>query len=356
MLSIGFVVTPGFPVMSLAALSVFEFANFSAEKPLYDIHVLSEDGGPIPSASGTSLETTAFGDRRFDTLIIGGNTRAVPTSPKLLAFLSSAAKTSRRISSICTGVFALADAALLGNRRVTTHWLFTDDLKARFPKVRLEADRIYIVDGPIWTAAGNSAGIDLAQQMLEADYGSDLARTVTRILVVDQQRSGGQSQHSALLDMNPKSDRIQHALAYARRNLRAALSVGDLANAAGLGPRQFSRAFRNATGASPAEAIASLRLEGGATDDRAKPTSDRSGHARNRIRRSGTDAPGLCACSRPVPTSAEARGGGRTGGARENGGNLNTTACAKRAREGRCRRLIRGHEPATGPFSGRPGG
>jgi transcriptional regulator GlxA family with amidase domain len=261
MLSIGFVVTPGFPVMSLAALSVFEFANFSAEKPLYDIHVLSEDGGPIPSASGTSLQTAAFGDRPFDTIIIGGNTRAVPTSPNLLAFVSSAAKTSRRVSSICTGVFALADAALLGNRRVTTHWLFTEELKARFPEVRLEADCIYIVDGPIWTAAGNSAGIDLTLHMLESDYGSDLARTVARILVVDQRRSGGQSQHSALLDMNPKSDRIQHALAYARRNLGAALSVGDLANAAGLGPRQFSRAFRNETGASPAKAIESLRLE-----------------------------------------------------------------------------------------------
>jgi transcriptional regulator GlxA family with amidase domain len=261
MLSIGFVVTPGFPVMSLAALSVFEFANFSAEKQLFDIHVLSEDGGPIPSASGTSRQTTAFGDRCFDTLIVGGNTRVVPTSPKLLAFVSAAANTSRRLSSICTGVFALADAALLGNRRVTTHWLFTDELKTPFPEVRLEADRIYIVDGPIWTAAGNSAGIDLTLHMLESDYGSDLARTVARILVVDQQRSGAQSQHSALLDMNPKSDRIQHALAYARRNLRAALSVADLANAAGLGPRQFSRAFRIETGTTPAKAIENLRLE-----------------------------------------------------------------------------------------------
>jgi transcriptional regulator GlxA family with amidase domain len=105
------------------------------------MHVLSEDGAPIPSASGTRLEATAFGDRRFDTIIIGGNTRAVPTSPKLLSFLSSAAKTSRPLSSISTGVFALADAAL-GNRRVTTRRLFTDELKTRFPEVRLEADRI----------------------------------------------------------------------------------------------------------------------------------------------------------------------------------------------------------------------
>ncbi len=261
MLTVGFVVTPGFTIMSLAALSVFEFANCSAEKRLYDIQVLSEDGTPIPSASGTYLETTAFGDRHFDTVIIGGNTRVIPTSSNLLAFVSATAKTSRRVSSICTGVFTLADAALLANRRVTTHWLFTEELKARFPEVRLEADRLYIVDGSIWTAAGNSAGIDLTLHMLENDYGSDLARSVARILVVDYQCSGGQSQHSALLEKHPKSDRIQDALAYARRNLRAALSVEDLAQAAGLGPRQFSRAFRTKTGISPAKAIETLRLE-----------------------------------------------------------------------------------------------
>jgi transcriptional regulator GlxA family with amidase domain len=176
--------------------------------------------------------------------------------------MSGAAKTARRISSICTGVFALADAGLLGDRRVTTHWLFTDELSTRFPEVRLERDRIFIVDGPIWTAAGNSAGIDLALHMLEKDFGADLAHSVARILVVDYQRSGGQSQHSPLLEINPKSDRIQDALAYVRQNLRKALSVQDLARVACLGPRQFSRAFRAETGMSPAKAIESLRLDG----------------------------------------------------------------------------------------------
>jgi transcriptional regulator GlxA family with amidase domain len=97
MLTVGFVVTPGFPVMSLAALSVFEFANYSAAKKLYDVQILSEDGMPVPSALGTSLETTAFDVAHFDTVIIGGNTCVVPTSPNLLAFMSGAAKTSRRI-------------------------------------------------------------------------------------------------------------------------------------------------------------------------------------------------------------------------------------------------------------------
>jgi transcriptional regulator GlxA family with amidase domain len=261
MLTVGFVVTPGFPVMSLAALSVFEFANHSSGEKLYDIKILSDDGMPVPSASGTSLETAAFNNGRFDTVIIGGNTRVMPTSRSLLAFVSSAAKTSRRISSICTGIFALADAGILGDRRVTTHWLFTEDLKTRFPEAQLVEDRIFIVDGPIWTAAGNTAGIDLTLHMLEEDYGSDLARMVARILVVDSQRSGGQSQHSALLELNPKSDRIQEALAYARQNLCKPLSVQKLAQSAGLGPRQFSRAFHAETGTSPAKAIESLRLD-----------------------------------------------------------------------------------------------
>ena len=261
MLTIGFVVSPGFPVMSLAALSVFEFANLSAEKVLYDIRILSEDGASVASASNTKLETSPFSSEYFDTLIIGGNTRVVPTSPKLHAFLLSNAKTSRRISSICTGVFALGDAGLLSNRRVTTHWLFTDELRTRFSEVWLDADRIFVVDGPIWTAAGNSAGVDLALYMLEQDFGTDLARTVAQILVVDLQRSGGQSQHSVLLGMTPKSDRIQNAMTYARRNLGKALLVEDLAVAAGLSPRQFSRAFRAETGRSPSKAIESLRLD-----------------------------------------------------------------------------------------------
>ncbi len=261
MLSIGFVVTPGFPVMSLAALSVFEFANIAAGKACYDVSVLSEHGGPVPTAMGTTLETIAFGSSEFDTIIIGGNTRVVPTTPGMQAFVAGAAKTSRRMSSVCTGVFALADAGLVENRRVTTHWIFTEELQAKFPGVRLEADRIYIVDGPIWTAAGNSAGIDLALHMLERDYGGDLAQAVAKILVVDYQRAGGQSQHSALLAINPKSDRIQDALSYARQNLRSVLSVEHLAQAARLSPRQFSRAFRAETGLSPAKAIESLRLE-----------------------------------------------------------------------------------------------
>ena len=261
MLTVGFVVTPEFPLMSLAALSVFEFANLRSPKPFYDVQILSEHGGKVATSLGATVDTLPFNDACVDTLIIGGNVRFVPTSPALLAFVGETARTARRIASICTGVFALADAGLLDGRRVTTHWLFTDELRAHRPGVRLDADRIFIVDGPVWTAAGNTAGIDLALAMLEADHGAELARTVARILVVDYRRAGGQAQQSALLELEPKSDRIQTALAYARSNLRASLSLESLAQVAGLGPRQFSRAFRAETGVSPAKAIERLRLE-----------------------------------------------------------------------------------------------
>ena len=174
--------------------------------------------------------------------------------------MEDVARTARRVSSICTGVFALAEAGLLEGRKATTHWMFTEALQTGFPSVKVERDRIYVQDGAMWTAAGNSAGIDLTLAMLESDFGAEAALSVARTLVVDHWRAGGQSQHSAMLELRPKSDRVQTALAYARSHLKAPLSVERLAEAAGLGPRQFSRTFRAATGASPAKAVESLRL------------------------------------------------------------------------------------------------
>jgi transcriptional regulator GlxA family with amidase domain len=129
------------------------------------------------------------------------------------------------------------------------------------PNVHVEEDRIFIIDGSVWTSAGMSAGIDLALGMIEKDFGAEIARSVARQLVVYHRRAGGQSQHSALLEINPKSDRIQSALAYARNNLKSRLTVEELADAAALSPRQFSRAFQAETGQTPAKAVENLRLE-----------------------------------------------------------------------------------------------
>jgi transcriptional regulator GlxA family with amidase domain len=261
MLRIGFVVSPGFQMMSFAAMSAFELANVSAGEMLYDIHLLSEFGGAVPSSLGMSIDTKPFDDPAFDTLIVSGLLEPITSSIRLIAFVQNALPACRRVASICTGAYILAEAGLLDGRRATTHWLVARDLQARFPKVRMEDDRIFIIDGPIWTSAGMSAGIDLALGMVEKDFGADLARSVAQKLVVYHRRAGGQSQHSALLEMDAKSDRIQSVLAYAKRNLRTPLTVEQLAEAAHLSPRQFSRAFRAETGQSPAKAVEHLRVE-----------------------------------------------------------------------------------------------
>jgi transcriptional regulator GlxA family with amidase domain len=258
---IGFIVFPGFQSMSFAAASVFEFANITTGEPFYDMHTISETGGPVRSSIGLVIETKAFSRAAFDTLIVGGGPQIVPTTPGLLSFVHKSLKTARRTASICTGAFVLAEAGILDGRRATTHWAYAPELQRRFPNVKVETDRIFIVDGPVWTSAGMTAGIDLALAMVEKDLSAEVARSVAQKLVVYHRRAGGQSQHSALLELAPKSDRIQSALAYAKRNLHTELSVERLADAANLSPRQFSRAFRAETGQSPAKAVEHLRVE-----------------------------------------------------------------------------------------------
>jgi transcriptional regulator GlxA family with amidase domain len=259
---IGFVVFDGFQSMSFAALSVFEYANVMLGKPVYEMHFISEHGGPVRSSTGMVVDSTRFDQTAYDTVIVGGGASIIEHSPAgLLAFIREASKTSRRVASICTGTFILAEAGLLDGRRATTHWLYARELQERFPEVKIEEDRIFIIDGNVWTSAGMTAGIDLALAMAEKDLGTEAAHAIAQKLVVFHRRAGGQSQHSALLELEPKSDRIQNALAYAKKNLHTSLSVEQLAEAAHLSPRQFSRAFRAETGQSPAKAIENLRLE-----------------------------------------------------------------------------------------------
>lgn len=256
---IGFLVFPGFQVMSCAVISAFELANREMGEPVYDVRLLSETGGSIRASIGMSVATDPFGRAKFDTLIMGGGNE--PPTPGLINFVQRAFGRCRRVAAICTGAFILAEAGLLDGRRATTHWKRARELQARFPKVKVEEDRIFIIDGPVWTSAGMSAGIDLALAMIESDLGVDVARAVAKYLVVYHRRTGGQSQFSALLELEPKSDRIQSALVYAKRNLDKPLTVGQLAEAAHLSPRQFSRAFRAETGQSPAKAVENLRVE-----------------------------------------------------------------------------------------------
>jgi len=251
-----------FQSMSLAAQSVFEFANVAVENQFYKQVTLSEHGGLVKASSGISIMTEAFDSTVFDTIIFTGSDHAVENVPNaVIEYAKYSAITARRTAAICTGAFVLAAADLLNHKKATTHWFYARDLQARYPLITVDEDRIFIVDGHIWTSAGMTAGIDLALEMVEQDLGADVARKVAQKLVVYHRRAGGQSQHSELLELTPKSDRIQTALTYAKKNLASALTVEELAEAINLSPRQFSRAFRAETGQSPAKAIESLRIE-----------------------------------------------------------------------------------------------
>ncbi|AWJ86385.1 AraC family transcriptional regulator (plasmid) [Azospirillum sp. TSH58] len=261
MLTIGFVVFDDFQVMGMAALSAFEMANLVLDRPAYRVHVLSERGGPVRNSLGFAIETEPFGDGVFDTTVTIGSLRVTPSTPGLLTYLRDAAAASRRVAGICTGAYVLAEAGLLDGRRATTHWNHARTLQRLYPNVKVEEDRIFSVDGHVWTSAGMTAGIDLAMALVEDDFGAEVAKEVARKLVVYLRRPGGQSQFSALLDLEPRSDRVRRVLVYAKENLRNGLSVEELAEAANLSPRQFSRLFRQETGQTPAKAVEHLRLE-----------------------------------------------------------------------------------------------
>jgi transcriptional regulator GlxA family with amidase domain len=258
---IGLIVFPGFQILELAVIAAFELANIYAGKPAYKVELLSEEGGMVRSSSGVSADTRRFGTARFDTLLMTGALTLAPTSEKMRRYLRAGLRNARRVASICTGAFGLADAGLLDGRRATTHWAFAQELQKRHPAVKVQPDRIFINDGPVWTSAGMTAGIDLVLALLEEDMGVEAARHIAKKLVVYHRRPGGQSQYSALLELEPRSDRIQQALVHARANLRDALSVEELAEVAHLSPRQFSRAFKSETGQSPAQAVENLRVE-----------------------------------------------------------------------------------------------
>jgi transcriptional regulator GlxA family with amidase domain len=258
---IGLVLPAGFHVMSYAALATFDTANYIAGEKLYDVRVVSENGGPLPNSFGAVTETEPLDVKRFDTLLLGAGLACSPPSPKLFGLLREAVKDARRVASICIGAFILAEAGLLDGRRATTHWAFAKEFAERFPKVRVEMDRIFIADGPVWTSAGMTAGVDMALGLVERDIGEHVARATAKMMVVHHRRAGGQSQHSAMFELDAKTDRVQQALAFAKKNLRAPLNVEQLAQAACLSPRQFTRVFRIETGQSPARAIENLRLE-----------------------------------------------------------------------------------------------
>ncbi|SFT39629.1 Transcriptional regulator GlxA family, contains an amidase domain and an AraC-type DNA-binding HTH domain [Kosakonia arachidis] len=261
---IGLIIADHFQMLAISTLTVFEFANMAAGKAFYQPVVYSEFGGTVRSSSGIGVDSLPLSDdTQVDSWLVAGVLTPVeePASAGIVDFLQTTARRARRIAGVCTGAFVLAQAGLLEKKRATTHWAHARSLLQMHPDIQLEDDRIFIIDDRIWTSAGMTAGLDMALGMVEKDLGAEIARAVAHNLVMNQRRSGGQTQHSEMLALAPRSDRLQSALEYARSNLSKALTVELLADAVHLSARQLSRLFRQETGKSPAKAIEGLRLE-----------------------------------------------------------------------------------------------
>jgi transcriptional regulator GlxA family with amidase domain len=265
---VAFLLVPDFQLLDMAGpQSVFQTAADIASRghrPAYTTELVSERGGRVASSGGVEVVTRPWRQSQAQVFIVpGGRGARQPgaASGSLARLLGEALAARRRVASVCTGAFLLAEAGVLDGRKATTHWRSAPLLQRQFPAVRVESDRIYVRDGDVWTSAGVAAGIDLALAMVEHDLGADVAAEVAREMVVYHRRAGGQSQFSALQDLAPQSERMRSVLTYIGDHLASDLDIETLADVACLSTRQFVRAFKAETGETPAKAVERIRAE-----------------------------------------------------------------------------------------------
>ena len=245
--------------------SVNELALERGRPAPYVPRIVAADAGPVETSSGVAVvaDSLRSAARGIDTLIVAGGkgVHAASRDARLVRWVRRQADRARRVASVCTGAFLLAEAGLLDGRRAVTHWTRCDELAARYPKVRVEADPIFIREGALWTSAGVTAGIDLALALVEEDLGRAVALDVARELVVFLKRPGGQAQFSAMLSMQRTDDRFGELHAWIAEHLSADLSVPALAERARMSERSFVRHYRASTGRTPARAVEQIRVE-----------------------------------------------------------------------------------------------
>jgi transcriptional regulator GlxA family with amidase domain len=261
---VAFLIYPDFQLLDTAGpIAAFEIAE--RYKPgSYALRVIAVEAGLVVSSSGASMHAGPLGRAlTVDTLVVAGGdgSRAAALCPRTRRFIQACATNARRTTSVCSGTYLLAAAGLLDGKRATTHWSRTTDFTRRFPQVRLDPDRIFVKEGRIWTSAGITAGIDLSLALIEEDLGESVARRTAQQLVVYYRRPGGQSQFSALLEMDRANGRFAALLDHVRSTLNTRHSTADLAEYACMSPRHFFRAFQAETGMTPAKAVERLRAE-----------------------------------------------------------------------------------------------
>jgi transcriptional regulator GlxA family with amidase domain len=266
--NISILALPNVQLLDVAGpLDVFAEANKQARANIYELRVIGCFPGPIRSSSGTRIVPDevigqGIGDK-IDTLLIAGAPNAPEMAPdtKLIQWLNRVMPATRRYGSVCSGAFILAKAGLLNGRRVTTHWAVAEHLAKAFPAIRVEADAIHVRDGRLRTAAGVTAGLDLALALVEEDLGREVALKVSAQLVMFFKRPGGQTQFSRKGEAAPAGrSALQEVQRWIAANPAEDLGIVHLAKRMQLSPRHFARLFKKEVGITPADWIVQARV------------------------------------------------------------------------------------------------
>jgi transcriptional regulator GlxA family with amidase domain len=270
--TIAFLAFRGFRMLDLVGpLETFDIANTVGGQ--YQVRILAKPSGSVMASNGLAVGgATALRDidpTTMDTVIVAGG-HAVHdqrSDQETISWLRDAARSARRVCSVCSGAFLLAEAGLLDGRRATTHWGSAARLASEFPDVIVDPNVLYQRADHIWTAAGITAGMDLALALVEDDHGHDVAMATAREMVVFLKRPGGQSQFSAeLLAQERGGDRFDAVRSWIFANLDARLDIDSLADRAGMSRRGFQRRFAEAFGVPPAKFVERARVEAARRD------------------------------------------------------------------------------------------
>ncbi len=253
-------------------LDIFHWTNVMLQhlgktsQPVYSFEILGEQAGPVKTMSGMKImadRVFSEAGEDFDTLIVAGgaNAMAARENREMIEWIRRTSMKVRRVASICTGAFLLAECGMLDGHRATTHWLFCDRLAQEYPHVQVEPDRIFIRENAIYTSGGITAGIDLALALVEEDWGSEIANSVARVLLVFFRRPGGQSQFSSFIPAEAKTRMdVRELQGWIIDHPAEDLSVEALAQRLAMSPRNFARVFLKEVGVTPASFVEQVRL------------------------------------------------------------------------------------------------
>lgn len=269
MKTVALAIFPGVQALDVAGpLDVFMEANgFLPDGSGYDLTLVAADRAPLRASNGLRMSADVSfseAEKSYDLVLVAGGPGlpSAAADPALTDWLAAMAPRAGRYGSVCTGAFALGHAGLIDDRTVTTHWQNAALLAQRFPKARVEYDRIYSRDGALVTSAGVTAGIDLGLALVQEDHGPDVALSVAKRLVVVAQRQGGQSQFSPYLVPQAEQDSpIARVHAHVMAHLRDDHHVDVLADVAGMSARTFARSFKQETKMTPGDFVESARID-----------------------------------------------------------------------------------------------